>query len=97
VIESRLKKFRTVDRWSTVLKFAPQIQYVCWHCARYKCLYYYYYYYKTKLESVSLSCKSQRSKTANINFFIRKFNAQTLAITYASHRPVVNVKASFCA
>ena len=23
----------------------PQIQYVCWHCARYKCSYYYYYYY----------------------------------------------------
>jgi len=23
----------------------PQIPYVCWHCARYKCLYYYYYYY----------------------------------------------------
>jgi len=22
---------------------APQIQYVCWHCARYKCSYYYYY------------------------------------------------------
>ena len=27
-----------------------------------------YYYYKTKLESVSLSCKSHRSKTANIKF-----------------------------
>jgi len=25
-------------------------------------------YYKTKLESVSLSCKSHRSKTANIKF-----------------------------
>jgi len=26
----------------------------------------FYKYYKTKLESVSLSCKSHRSKTANI-------------------------------
>jgi len=35
-------------------------------------------YYKTKLESVYLSCKSHRSKTANIT---SHHNAQTLAIT----------------
>ena len=27
--------------WSMHSHTAPQIQYVCWHCARYKCSYYY--------------------------------------------------------
>jgi len=27
--------------WSMRSHTAPQIQYVCWHCARYKCSYYY--------------------------------------------------------
>jgi len=38
------------------------------------------YYYKTQLESVSVSCKSHRK----YQHFIRKFNAQTRAITFMS-------------
>jgi len=38
--------------------------------------------YKTKPVSVSLGCKSHRSRTCNYQNFIRKFNAQTLAITF---------------
>jgi len=37
-----------------------------------------------KLASVSLHCKSRRSKTAKYQNFIRKFNAQKLAITFIS-------------
>ena len=40
--------------------------------------------YKTKLESVSVSCKGRCFKTANIKNCIRKFNAQMLAITVIS-------------
>jgi len=53
--------------------------------------------YKTKRESDSLSCKSDRFKTANIIFFLQ------IQSTYASDHicvgqwPVINVKASFCA
>jgi len=37
---------------------APQIQYVCWHCGLYKCLYYYYY-------------KTARQQTASSIIFAR--------------------------
>jgi len=59
-----------------------------------------YYYYKTKLESVSLSCKSHRSKTANMqisNFYPQIQRIDASDHIYASHRLVVNLKASFCA
>jgi len=57
------------------------------------------YNYKTKLESVSVSCKSHRSKTAKISKFIRKLYKQRRYSRhiYVSQWPVTNVKASFCA
>jgi len=39
---------------------------------------------KQQLASVSLHCKSRCFKTANYKNFIRKFNAQKLAITFIS-------------
>jgi len=56
----------------------------------------YYTHYKDKLTSVSLHCKSRRSKTANIKILsIRSTEASDHI--YFSHRPVINVKAIFCA
>jgi len=57
------------------------------------------FHYKTKLESVSLSCKRHRSKKANIKILSPKFNAQMLAIIFmsVSGLSITNVKASYCA
>jgi len=48
-------------------------------------------YYKTKLDSVSLSCKSHRSKTANIKFYSQIQRIDASDHIYVNHRPVVNV------
>ena len=53
--------------------------------------------YKQKQASVYLNCKSRRSKTANIEFYLRIQRTETSDHIYFSQRPFINVKAMFCA
>jgi len=52
---------------------------------------------KQKLESVSGSCKSHSSKTANIKIYLQIAHTDASDHIYVSQWPVINVKASFCA
>jgi len=50
---------------------------------------------KQKLASVSLHCKSRRSKTANIEFYRQIQCTEASDHIYFSQRPFINVKAIF--
>jgi len=73
-----------IGRWVWPVEESVKKRYI------YISIHLYIYIIKTKLESVSLSCKSHRSKTANIKILFANSKHRSKLHIYTSHWPLVS-------